>query len=679
MNNMYKVMSVIGLTLFLNACSSKDKQVSYRSPLFKEKQENSETKLAGAEVKDEAPTTGILKNLPGVEFEINQGTFEDLSKGPNLSGEEELKIAIEKMPLPDFVHYTFGKLLGLNYIMNESLLADKSEVSLKVDNLISKQKLYSLVSLLLAEKKLSIEYDDGIVLIKESGDQKQSGQVAFGYGNKVEDIPTVGDKIVHMVPLEFAHQGRIIRILNTLMKIDQFYDVDMNSLVFTGNYQEIRRALTITKTLDIPSAKSRFINMFRLTFISPEEFITTVTTLLKKEGLNVGKENDGVLTFTQLPHLNAIIVHAANEKVLERLDEWRLELDVAGDTDDSKFFIYHSKYADVEDLGESLSQVLALKNNVSFGLQASNNTSNNNANSNNSNNNQKSGAGSRRSNSSVAVDDKRNTLTFYMTPAEYQSLLPIIEQLDVQAKQVVIEVTLMEVTLTGRLAYGLEWFITNSTENFGTKDGLGGVGSGFTYTLSKPGLDVLFNLRESENLVKLISNPTLMVTDGESASIDIGTDIPVLSGVVESESGSITQNVSNRTTGVSLSIGVQVASGNQVSLEVDQSLSEAGENELTSVDSPVVLSRKLKTKVTAKSGQTIILAGLISENKSSLETEVPVFGDIPVLGALFETNSKSDVRTELVVLITPRVIENDSDIDSITEALSETYKRLDFN
>lgn len=683
-NKLYRVIAPITAAILLSSCANMNKKTSYDSPL----QEDSRARVSNSNgtqgVVESAPKSpDNMTKLDGIEFKITQDSIGS-REVPELSNQKELKIAVEKMPLPDFIHYTFGKLLGLNYVMNESLLADKSEVSLKIEDVISKQRLYNLVSTLLSDKKLTIDFDGDVLFIKEKSSNSQDELVAFGYGNNVEDVPTIGDKIVQMVPLEFAEQGRIARVLRQLIKVQFLYDPDSNSLVFTGPYSQVRRAVAITRSLDIPSAKTQHISIFNLTFISPDEFISIVSELLLKDGMKVSTSNDGAISFTKLPHINSIVVHAVNEQVLERLEMWRKQLDVAGDTDESKFFVYHSKFADVEDLGDSLAQILALRNQNAAFATANRRASSNSGASGSSRANAAGAGGSASSSgqgissSNVAVDNKRNTLTFYMTPAEYQNLLPIIEQLDVQAKQVVIEVTLMEVTLTGRLAYGIEWFITNSTDKFGTLDGLGGVGSGLTYTLDKPGLDILFNLRESENLVNIISNPKLMVTDGESALINIGTDIPVLSGVVESESGSITQNVAIRSTGVTLNIGVQVASGNQVNLDVDQQLSEAGENELTSVDSPVVLKRQLQTKVTANSGQTIMLAGLISENDSGIETQVPVLGDIPILGKLFETNTKTKVRTELVILITPRVVESESDLESITEALSSVYQKLEF-
>ncbi|NVK24707.1 MAG: hypothetical protein HWE10_07250 [Gammaproteobacteria bacterium] len=665
----YRFLVVCTTTVLIASCANPVTKESYRSPLVKENDTVVDNGFVNNSINNPEQPQKMIQ-LEGIQFEVSEGFTDDAKNSPNLNTKPELKVAIEKMPMPDFIHYTFGKLLNLNYIMNESLLEDKSEISLNIDDLISQKDLFDLIQQLMAEKKLDVSFDNQVVMIKEHSQSNKSELIAFGYGNQVEDIPKSGDKVVQMVPLKFAEHSRISRVLPRLVKIQIIYDNDTNSLVFTGSYQEVKRALSVTKTLDVPSAKSRFINMFDLTFITADEFISTVSELLKKDGLSVSSNTAGALTFTKLPHINSIIVHAANETVLERLEMWRKQLDVAGDTDESKYFVYHSKYADVEDLGESLTSILALKSNIGLVSSPKTNTSDSST----SNSKKQSGFAS----SNVAIDTKRNTLTFYMAPAEYQTLLPIIEQLDVQAKQVIIEVTLMEVTLTGKLSYGLEWYMTNTNAQFGTQGGLGGIGGGLTFNFSRPNLDILFNMLESDNLVNILSNPKLLVTDGESASINIGTEIPVLSGIVEGESGQVRQDVGTKNTGITLNIGVQVTSGNQVSLEIDQQLSEAGENQLSSVDSPTVLKRQFQTKVTAKSGRSIMLAGLISENKSEAATSVPLLSKIPLLGNIFETNSKSNTRTELVVLITPRVIESDTDLESITEALSSVYKRIEF-
>ena len=149
-------------------------------------------------------------------------------------------------------------------------------------------------------------------------------------------------------------------------------------------------------------------------------------------------------------------------------------------------------------------------------------------------------------------------------------------------------------------------------------------------------------------------------------SLNVGTEIPVLTTQsTDVDSDRVLQSVQYRSTGVDLTVQPTVNSSSVISLTVSQNVSETSENATSDLNSPIILNRSFDTSVIAHSGQTLVLGGLIRENNSSKDTKVPLLGDMPVLGALFRTESESKTRTELMVLITPRIIHNSSDIEDI--------------
>jgi general secretion pathway protein D len=184
-------------------------------------------------------------------------------------------------------------------------------------------------------------------------------------------------------------------------------------------------------------------------------------------------------------------------------------------------------------------------------------------------------------------------------------------------------------------------------------------------------------------MIKILSSPRVTVRDGKNASIVVGTEVPVIMSEattpdvqVEGTSG-IIRSVEYRTTGVSLNVTPSVHAKGIVTLEITQEVSEAQQNPTSDISSPIILKRTVTTEVVAADGQTILLGGLIAENRSQTVTKVPILGSIPILGNLFKTTTEGTNRTELVIMITPHIIRNTQQIDEMRDAFFESLKYLD--
>ena len=288
----------------------------------------------------------------------------------------------------------------------------------------------------------------------------------------------------------------------------------------------------------------------------------------------------------------------------------------------------------------------------------------------------------------VAVDENRNALIIYATPKKYKTLESLLKKLDVMPVQVLIEASVAEVTLTDTLQYGLEWFLKNTDQSqtsiLRTLGGLG-LGSGgldLSLITDSDKFQMLINALAQENMVKILSSPRVTVRDGKSASIIVGTEVPVITSEatspdIQSEGTSgIIRSVQYRSTGVSLQVTPSVHAKGVVTLEITQEVSEAQANTTSDISSPIILNRTITTEVVAADGQTVLLGGLIKENKSETVTKVPFLGSIPILGYLFKTTSKGFDRTELVIMITPHIIRNTQQIDEMREAIFESFEHI---
>ena len=282
----------------------------------------------------------------------------------------------------------------------------------------------------------------------------------------------------------------------------------------------------------------------------------------------------------------------------------------------------------------------------------------------------------------ITLDTIGNALIYQGTAEEWARLLPVLKELDKPAKQVLIEVTIADVMLTDDEQFGIEWQIPrtqwgNYSGRIGTYDGLGLGGSGLTYMLTDSLGEVrsMLNAFASKKRINVLSSPRIVVKSGENASINIGTEVPILTSqsvdpAAPQQEGNtaILQQIQYRRTGVILQVKPTVHAGNRVDLEVSQEISKAEANTTSDISSPSILNRHIQTKLSLSDGGSVLLGGLISHSQNVGVGSVPILGDIPLLGYLFRVDKQFIERSELIVLIVPYILNNDQEAREITES-----------
>ena len=200
---------------------------------------------------------------------------------------------------------------------------------------------------------------------------------------------------------------------------------------------------------------------------------------------------------------------------------------------------------------------------------------------------------------------------------------------------------------------------------------------GFSYTLRNALGDVraVLNALAEKSLVKVISSPSLMVLDNHTANIAVGNQQPVRVGETTTSGGNVTTNIQYKDTGVTLSVTPSVNAGNMVTMQLNQAVTDVGQVD-AATGQRSFLQRQFGSKVAVRSGETLVLGGLIRDNTTAGKSGLPGLQDIPVFGALFGTNNKSVNRTELLVVITPRVVRTEQDVRQLGQELKDRMKTL---
>lgn len=641
----------------------------------------------------DAAQTGMqrLKSLAPASRGLAQ---EDWSA--RFAADDQLRVAVEDMPLSQFLHYAFGELLNVNYVVADGLKNLEAPVSLSLQESVSSRRLYTLVTELLAGRDIGVAFRDGIFYLHPL-DRRGKADVFIGFGARAEDVPDMPGPIMQIVPLRYGLSPSLERTIRDLVDAKVVGDPTQGALFVTGERFEILRVLDVVRLMDQPGWRGRYVGLTTTTYVTNEEFIEKIVELLGVEGVpvDVGSgTGNGVVSLVNLESIGAVAVFANSQQLLARVDFWARQLDRPAEGAERRYYIYTPRYARADEIGLSLvpllgdsgvgaAQTEARDTRSALASQAARTAVDSALRSRRDDRGSSADASRpqvsvRSEDLTMAVDQRSNALIFNTTGTRYQALLPMIRRLDTPPRQILVEATIAEVLLTDEFAMGVEFALQNSDVSIGTTGGLGlPDGGGFISVVGNDGA-VRAQLSASNRLVNILSNPSLVVRDGASASISVGNDIPTVGATFFDPIQSDTQvtTVQYRKTGVVLTVTPTLNAQGLVVMEIDQEISNIVEGGSEVAGTPAIFERSLSTEVVARSGETVLLGGLISENNNNTVAKVPGLGDIPWLGRLFRSDTQTTERTELVVMITPRVLDETTKWDGILDRLDSELRYL---
>jgi general secretion pathway protein D len=255
-----------------------------------------------------------------------------------------------------------------------------------------------------------------------------------------------------------------------------------------------------------------------------------------------------------------------------------------------------------------------------------------------------------------------------------------LRKLDLVPLQVLIEATIAEVTLRDQLQYGLQWFFSEGNHSGSLVDVTGAsiptqVLPGFSYLFAATNARVVLNALDSITDVNVISSPSLLVLDNETATLVVGDTVPIRTEEAATDTG-IVSSFQQLETGIRLTVTPRVNAGGLVILEIVQEVSDAIATTTSGIDSPTIQQRRIETTVAIQSGETIALGGLIKDSKSKGKSGLPILHNLPIIGALFGETSADKLRTELLVVLTPTVVRGVQEAREVTKELRRRMRSV---
>jgi general secretion pathway protein D len=268
----------------------------------------------------------------------------------------------------------------------------------------------------------------------------------------------------------------------------------------------------------------------------------------------------------------------------------------------------------------------------------------------------------------------------------------ILAQLDKIPEQVMIETIIVEATLDSSSKLGVEWNIVNG--NFlgnGGVTGEGGTGfglqttppaQGFSYTVSGGNLGGFLNALQTDERFKVLSTPRIFTSNNVEAEINISQSVPFIVSQREDVNGNFIFNYSFQDVGIVLTVTPRITANGMVTLDVVQTANDL--QGFTDFNAPIVNQRQAQTTVSVQDGSTIVLGGIMRSTVRTTTKKIPLLGDIPILGELFKSREKNEVKTELLVFLTPRVVRNpeqaeqlkNDQVGGLSKAAKDQYQKI---
>ena len=551
----------------------------------------------------------------------------------------------------------------MSFVVAPSLREKKDLVTLRLSEPLPPAQLFATARRVLGEYGVDLRQADGVLTFVASEDAVSRDVPLLVSGRALPEVPPTHRTVFQLVPLKVVASQYLRSILRDVFDDRDELRVELdelnNALLLMGPAELVERALPMIEVLDQPLLHGRHGMVIQPDFLAVGDLEDNLRTVLRAEGYEVAVESsDGAIILVPLKDANKLIVFAVDPRSLRHVEEWALLLDERRQEEvEAGVFSYEFQNTQAEQVVETLRQLEA--------GGASDDTEQ---------------SGSTTASSAFVVDKPTNMLIFRGSGREWAELLRIARLLDRPVPSVLIEVVIAEVTLNDLQGSGIEFMLRGASGDRGGVAGtLGKLGlrsSGLSATLNSAGQTrAVLNLFYEDTKVVIRSSPKVMVKSGDTATIDVGNEIPVIVQIAEQGtqiggSTNVLQQVSYRKTGIQMEITPVVQANGLVDLVIAQQLSEARPAASTSLDgSPTILNRSVTTNLTLRDGGSVLIGGLISANRSLGQNGVPVLGRIPVLGRLFRSDLYQNDRTELVVMVIPYVVADHRQSVELTERI----------
>jgi general secretion pathway protein D len=675
-------------------------------------------KSAKTSVPSDQPVLGTdVVAEPGVtELEIYEGTGEFINQeaarvDPQPVVEDgEIVLNFEGESIQSVVHTILGEVLQETFVIGPGV---SGEVTFSTSKPVTREQLMPILELLLRWNGATLVFTEGRYHVLPVSDaikghlfpEVGSAERARGYE-------------VRAVPLKYIAATQMEKILQPYVRDGAIVQVDpFRSMIFlAGTPEELRNYLKTVEIFDVDWLSGMSVGIYPLRTVDVESIITELDSVF-----SAGGESPlaGMFRFVPLERLGSVMVITYQEDYLYKAEEWIKILDRGAAGSGKQLYVYRVKNLEAPILAGYLTQLFGgeagqttrnePRGTLAPGLEPATVGSVNDFNQSRLGMEQQQNQAKGVQSGALSIGDsdiritavlETNSLLIQSSQAEYNAVLAAIERIDIEPLQVLIESQVLDVELNEELQFGVNWYLTNNpalipegigdiseyvqTASFGSGGEQSG-GFNFLTTLATPLSDgmpfVQATIAALDQVtdVRSLAAPSLLVRNNATATITVGTQVPVQSSQITAGIGqNVVSSAQYVSTGITLTVTPRINPGGLVYMDIQQDVSRPGarDPDISTSGNPPINNKTVTSQVAVQSGQTVFLGGLISEQDSLGRSGVPFLSRVPLIGPLFGSRTKSAFRSETLVMITPTVVESAVDLRTISEQMEQEFSRV---
>ncbi|GAB3059319.1 type II secretion system secretin GspD [Stenotrophomonas tumulicola] len=621
-----------------------------------------------------------------------------------------------------------GDMLGQNYVIAPGV---QGTVTLATPKPVSGAQALNLLEMVLGWNNARMVYSGGRYNIV-AADQALAGTVA----PSTAPAASARGFEVRVVPLQYISATEMKKVLEPYARPNAIVNVDSGRNVITlgGTRSELENYLRTVEIFDVDWLSGMSVGVFPISSGKAEQVAADLEKIFGEESKT---PSAGMLRFLPLENANAVLVITPQARYLDQIQQWLDRIDTAGGA--PRLFSYELRYIKARDLAERLAETFGSgdgrgsRGGDSTSLAPGGSSSLLDSSGNDRGQDSMdsfSGTGSstggtsgqggmslpQRQSGNVSVNlevegdkvgvsavEETNALLVRATPQAWRSIREVVEKLDVMPMQVHIEAQVAEVSLQGELSYGVNWYFENAVQGASYTGAVGGAtlpnaagrdvwgtyagsitgSSGLGWTFLGRNAAAVVSALDKVTDLRLLQTPSIFVRNNAEATLNVGDKVPINTTTVNTGVGTSSYSqVQYIDTGVILKVRPRVTRDGTVFMDIVQEVSSAEDvardcNPQESNCNPRISTRKLSTEAAVQSGDTIMLAGLITDSGTDGHSGIPGLSRIPVLGALFGSKTRNSRRSEVIVLLTPTIVRNGQESRQLTDEYSRRFRAME--
>lgn len=610
---------------------------------------------------------------------------------PKDKEKQHLVLNFDKADIAEITQQLFAQYLGLNYVLDPTV---KMPISFYLEGTYSREELLRFITEVYWAHGIDIVERNGIYYIQPFNRTIGSRARLL----KPEEIiagsgPQPG---LCVYRLQYLSADKVQNVIRSLLTPNRplIAEPITNTLIFVDAMDNIKTIVEVLRSMDTNILKDMGIEVIQLQHLSPKEIADSFDKVIQKINPAYKEMISRNLVVLPLERVSSLMIISSDPYILKTAKEWISSLDVEGRDSGEQFYVYFVRNGLAKNIAGILKELFTGKKETSQNLPQHAVAAEAKA-------TEGKGEGKTESSKqpqtppattslsalgvkltgevSIIADETNNAIIVKANPMDYAKIKRVIEEIDILPRAVLIEMLIAEITLNDETQYGVEWFLKNKAMKIGGKEGIYSLvqnygtqfnrnfdlgtatsqGISFFWGTLRGDIASLVNLLSSLTHFNVLSAPTILATDNQKASITVGGKTPVVSQQsVETSGSTLINTVQYVDTGIILNVTPHINAGGIVRMEVEQTIRDAVKNTVSGIDSPAFTERKITTNLLAKDGATVVIGGIIQEKSNMARSGIPLLSKIPYVGSAFSSTDKSKERTELLVAITPHVIDH---------------------